>query len=356
MTDHVYNTYDVIIAAHSPAGPAPTMITSYVLFTWSVIRHPFSLTRAELEPRRIGVRRERPRELLLESYRLELDIRPLRAGQLRERRPSDDLDAMSIAAALVQQRCRGLDQPLPHLRRARGLHDLVTLEHRIDGERADAEHVVAAHEQRRAVYRLALRAQPLREPAHRVAHLPGARTADRRADGGLDAVRRAEPVRKGDVAGVVGRGGAAVVRRAKRSRDGCHGDRALGPALARPRQDPLKHEVRHQRRGDDIVLRLARPRPGGAAEERSEVGIPRRDRKRPVGRLSELRPRAAGGVAVHNDHPPESGLPLVLRLGELTGVERAVAAAPDDDHVPHHDDVAHRINRPPSTTSVVPVT
>src|SRR5438034_1212451 len=72
--------------------------------------------------------------------------------------------------------------------------------------------------------------------------------------------------------------------------------------------------------------------------------------------IPELRPRAAGGVAVHDDHPPESGLPLVLRPGELTGVERAVAAAPDDDHVPHHDDVAHRINRPPSTTSVVPVT
>src|SRR6266571_2518100 len=183
-----------------------------------------------------------------------------------------------------------------------------------------------------------------------------ATTCSASADGGLDAVRRAEPVRKGDVAGVVGRGGAAVVRRAKRSRDGCHGDRALGPALARPRQDPLKHEVRHQRRGDDVVLRLARPRPGGGAEERGEVDVPRRDRKRPVGRLSELRPRAAGGVAVHDDHPPESGLPLVLRLGELTGVERAVAAAPDDDHVPHHDDVAHRINRPPSTTSVVPVT
>src|SRR3989441_9066710 len=33
-------------------------------------------------------------------------------------RPSDDLDAMSVAAALVQQRRRGLDQPLPHLRRA----------------------------------------------------------------------------------------------------------------------------------------------------------------------------------------------------------------------------------------------
>src|SRR5207245_5725312 len=106
------------IAAHSPAGPAPTMITSYPLVTVSVIGLPFSITRAELEPRWIGVRRERPRELLLESYRLELDIRPLGAGQLRERRPSDDLDAMSIAAALVQQRCRGLDQPLPHLRRA----------------------------------------------------------------------------------------------------------------------------------------------------------------------------------------------------------------------------------------------
>src|SRR2546422_5118500 len=68
------------IAAHSPAGPAPTMITSYPLVTVSVIGLPFSITRAELEPRWIGVRRERPRELLLESYRLELDIRPLGAG------------------------------------------------------------------------------------------------------------------------------------------------------------------------------------------------------------------------------------------------------------------------------------
>src|SRR2546425_320663 len=309
------------IAAHSPAGPAPTMITSYPLVTVSVIGLPFSLTRAELEPRWIDVRRERPRELLLESYRLELDIRPLGAGQLRERRPSDDLDAMSIAAALVQQRCRRAARP-------RGLHDLVTLEHRIDGERADAEHVVAAHEQRRAVYRLARRAQPLREPAHRVAHLPGARTADRRADGGLDAVRRAEPVRKGDVAGVVGRGGAAVVRRAKRSRDGCHGDRALGPALARARQDPLKHEVRHQRRGDDVVLRLARPRPGGGAEERGEVAVPRGDRKRPVGRLSQLRPRPAGGGGVPHRPPPGTGPPPGPRPGALTRRGRALAARP----------------------------
>src|SRR2546428_52973 len=100
----------------------------------------------------------------------------------------------------------------------------------------------------------------------------------------------------------------------------------------------------------------AGPRGGGGAGEGGEVGAGQGDRNRPVGRLSELGPRAAGGVAVHHDHPPESGLPLLLRLGELTGVERAVAAAPDDDHVPHHDDVAHRISRPPSTTSVVPVT
>src|SRR2546426_867392 len=128
----------------------------------------------------------------------------------------------------------------------------------------------------------------------------------------------------------------------------CTGSPAARSRSASPRTASPISQVR--------ALPLARPRRGGGAEERGEVGVPRGDRKRPVGRLSELRPRAAGGVAVHDDHPPESGLPLLLRLGELTGVERAVAAAPDDDHVPHHDDVAHPISRPPSTTSVVPVT
>src|SRR5436309_9543602 len=102
------------MAAHSPAGPAPTMITSYSVLVWSVISHPFSVGVAQLQPRRIGGSGERLGKPLAEPNCFDLDIGPLGARQLLERRPADDRDAMPIPPPLVEQRGRPLDQPLPN--------------------------------------------------------------------------------------------------------------------------------------------------------------------------------------------------------------------------------------------------
>src|SRR5881396_892339 len=94
------------IAAHSPAGPAPTMITSYPLVTLSRIR-------AEFQSRGIPLSRQGARELRAKPLDLELDVRSERARQLLQRRPPDGCDPVPVAALQMQQRRRGLDQPLP---------------------------------------------------------------------------------------------------------------------------------------------------------------------------------------------------------------------------------------------------
>src|SRR5207249_2235829 len=66
-------------------------------------------------------------------------------------------------------------------------------------------------------------------------------------------------------------------------------------------------------------------------------------------------PSAAVAFLIDDDHAAVIGLALGFRLGELGSVKGAVAAAPNDDDVPHPDDAAHRISLPPSTTSTVPV-
>src|SRR2546430_2416205 len=102
------------IAAHSPAGPAPTMITSYPCLVLSVIRPQVSVRNPQLQSRRLGIADERARQLLSEPNRLDFDIGPLRAVQLLERRPAHHRHAMPIRPLLMEQRSRGLDQPLPH--------------------------------------------------------------------------------------------------------------------------------------------------------------------------------------------------------------------------------------------------
>src|SRR3989442_14143238 len=60
------------IAAHSPAGPAPTMITSYPLVTlWRI--------RAEFQSRGIPLSRQGARQLRAKPLDLELDVRSRRA-------------------------------------------------------------------------------------------------------------------------------------------------------------------------------------------------------------------------------------------------------------------------------------
>src|SRR6266699_1227681 len=70
------------MAAHSPAGPAPTMITSYPVLVSSLIGRQFSVGAAQLEAWRPG--------------------------------PAHHGDAMLVPPPLVQQRGRRLDQALPN--------------------------------------------------------------------------------------------------------------------------------------------------------------------------------------------------------------------------------------------------
>src|ERR1051325_4917006 len=98
------------MAAHSPAGPAPTMITSYPLVALSVIR-------PEFQSWGIPLPRQGARQLRAKVHGLELDVRPLRAGELLEGRPTDDIHAVTVAAFSMEQRGRRLNQPLPHGRR-----------------------------------------------------------------------------------------------------------------------------------------------------------------------------------------------------------------------------------------------
>src|ERR1700694_3404650 len=92
-------------AAHSPAGPAPTMMTSYS-------RVPFSDMCSEFQSRGIALPPQGPRQLRAELNCLKLDIGLLRAGELVEGRRSDDHRAVAVAARPMQECGGGLNQAL----------------------------------------------------------------------------------------------------------------------------------------------------------------------------------------------------------------------------------------------------
>src|SRR6266513_1603936 len=102
------------IAAHSPAGPAPTMITSYPCLALSIIRPQLSVRTTQLQARRLGLAGERPRQLLAKSNGLDFDIGPLWALQLLEGRSTHHRHTMPIPPLLMEQRGRRLDQTLPN--------------------------------------------------------------------------------------------------------------------------------------------------------------------------------------------------------------------------------------------------
>src|SRR5882724_2315448 len=102
------------IAAHSPAGPAPTMITSYPCLALFVIRPQLSLGNAQLQSWRLGIAGERSRQLLAKPNRFDFDVGPLRARQLLERRTAHHRHAMPVPPLLMEQRGRRLDQSLPN--------------------------------------------------------------------------------------------------------------------------------------------------------------------------------------------------------------------------------------------------
>src|SRR4029077_5568406 len=102
------------IAAHSPAGPAPTMITSYPCLVWSFIRPQLSVGDSQLQSWRHGITGERSRQLLAKPYGFDFDIGALRTRQLLECRPAHHYDAMPVAPLPMAESGRGLDQPLPN--------------------------------------------------------------------------------------------------------------------------------------------------------------------------------------------------------------------------------------------------
>src|ERR1044071_8333357 len=93
-------------AAHSPAGPAPTMTTSYMRATRLAMC-------SEFQSWGISLPRQGARQLRAKLYGFELDRRMLRTGQLLERRRSNHNRAVTVPAGSVQQRGGGLNQPLP---------------------------------------------------------------------------------------------------------------------------------------------------------------------------------------------------------------------------------------------------
>src|SRR2546430_3836331 len=58
------------IAAHSPAGPAPTMITSYGCLTLSLIGPQFFVRNPQLQSRRLGIAGEPPPPPPARTHRL----------------------------------------------------------------------------------------------------------------------------------------------------------------------------------------------------------------------------------------------------------------------------------------------
>src|SRR5436309_15014047 len=101
------------IAAHSPAGPAPTMITSYASLAVSFIGPQFSVRPPQLQPRRLGIAGKRSLELRAKPNRFDLDIGSLPARQLFERAPAHRRHPMAVPALPMEQRSRRLDQALP---------------------------------------------------------------------------------------------------------------------------------------------------------------------------------------------------------------------------------------------------
>src|SRR2546425_902346 len=310
------------MAAHSPAGPAPTMITSYPSLAVSLIAPQFPVRPPQLQPRRFGITGKRSLELRAKPNRFDLDIGSLPARQLFERPPAHRRHPMAVPALLMEQRRRCLDQALPDARRGGvavtnyrtpdGFQGLVggpilAGVDRVHGEAADAEHVVTAHEQGRTMHRLARRPQPLRQTAHGVPHLPRPRAPDGRADGGLDAVGGTDPVGERDIPSAVG--SRAVVRGPRLPRHGSDVDRAAGPPLARAGHEPLKHEVGHERRRHDVVLRLARRSGCGPAQQLSEIIVPLPRYEDAVRGLAQLQACPTGGGTIDDHDAPEVSLP-----------------------------------------------
>src|SRR2546422_1475393 len=75
------------IAAHSPAGPAPTMITSYPCLVWSFIHPQLSVGDPQLQSWRPGITGEPPPPPPAKPPRFDFPPRALPTRHRSERRP-----------------------------------------------------------------------------------------------------------------------------------------------------------------------------------------------------------------------------------------------------------------------------
>src|SRR5260370_42620733 len=81
------------IAAHSPAGPAPMMMTSYPFEAVSVMR-------PEFQSRGAALPRQGARQLRAAAHRFEVHRRALRPREFLERRRPEGRDAVAVAPPL----------------------------------------------------------------------------------------------------------------------------------------------------------------------------------------------------------------------------------------------------------------
>src|SRR5438034_5939368 len=140
---------------------------------------------------------------------------------------------------------------------------------------------------------------------------------------------RSGPVRSYGVPGSPGTGATSIARPGHRSRA-----RATS-------HEPLKHEVGHERRRHDVVLRLARRSGCGPAQQLREIIVPLPRYEDAVRRLAQLQACPTGGVTIDDHDAPEPSLPPLLGLAELPRIECPVAAATHDRYVAHDDRIGH---------------
>src|SRR6266540_4286407 len=92
-------------AAHNPAGPAPTIMTSYSRVSCSAIR-------SEFQSWGVAFPSQGPRQLRAEMNGLELHFGRLRPGEPLEGGRAHHHGAVAVAAFAVQQRGGRLNQAL----------------------------------------------------------------------------------------------------------------------------------------------------------------------------------------------------------------------------------------------------
>jgi hypothetical protein len=111
----------------------------------------------------------------------------------------------------------------------------------------------------------------------------------------------------------------------------------MGPTVPGTADQPLVHEVGHERGRDDGIGRRARRRRRDTAEVGIEEITPFLDHQAAGVVLSQLASDLTGRVAIHDQQAPVGRPAVSTGELELSGVEAAVAASADDHDIPEAD-------------------